>query len=373
MEQNNELRVVEFFGGISAARKALIRQKIPHKIVDYVEIDESAVKSYNAMYDENFKPQDITKWNKDLDNIDLMVHGSPCQSISTAGKQEGANEGSGTRSSLMYESLRVIDKVRPKCVVWENVANLASKKHKHNLDKYLAVMSELGYTSSYKILNAKDYGIPQDRNRIFVVSIFGDKRFEFPPKEELKKSYKDFLEPNYDVDKYVLGENHIRRVKGTETYDKEYSFGGKVVEGDIFPTITRCYGRASGNCGSIRCKEGYRALTIRERWRLMGFDDEDFDKASQVNSDTQLKYQAGNSIVVNVLEAIFNSLFKENTYKYRQYKQNEIIDNTVRALLQIKNIDNTGTAKVEFWTPNCSFFLTVDNTGGAVTNVKNKE
>lgn len=74
MEQNKKLRVVEFFGGISAARKALIRQKIPHKIVDYVEIDGSAVKSYNAIYDDNFKPQDITKWDKDLDDIDLMIH-----------------------------------------------------------------------------------------------------------------------------------------------------------------------------------------------------------------------------------------------------------------------------------------------------------
>lgn len=258
----------------------------------------------------------------------------------------------------MYETIRIITKLRPQYVIWENVANLTSKKHRHNLDKYIETLNKLGYTSTYKILNAKDFGIPQDRKRVFVVSILGDEKYVFPLEQQLDKSFYDFLEDDYDVEKYVLKESHLKRVKGTKQYCKNYSFGGKVVEGDIFPTITRCYGRASGNCGSIKCKEGLRALTIRERWRLMGFDDDDFDKASQVNSDTQLKYQAGNSIVVNVAEAILRSLFGND----RIYKHNEYIDNTIKALsMENKYIDTMGNAIKEFWTPNCSFTLMIEN------------
>ena len=125
------LRVLELFGGIGACSKALEKLGIDYEIVDYVEIDKYAVASFNAMHGTDFKPQDIKEWNKDIE-VDLIMHGSPCQDISVAGLQKGADKDSGTRSSLMYETIRIVEKLKPKYVIWENVKNLIGKKHKHN-------------------------------------------------------------------------------------------------------------------------------------------------------------------------------------------------------------------------------------------------
>ena len=165
-----KLQVLELFGGIGACSKALERLGIEFEIADYVEIDKYAVKSFNAIHGTNFIPQDITKWDKDIP-VDLIMHGSPCQDFSIAGKQAGGDEGSGTRSSLLYETLRIVEKLKPTYVIWENVKNLLSKKHRHNFDAYLAAMEKLGYKNYYQVLNAKNYGIPQNRERVFTVSI----------------------------------------------------------------------------------------------------------------------------------------------------------------------------------------------------------
>lgn len=108
-----KLKVLELFGGIGACSTALKRLNINYEIVDYVEIDKYAVKSFNAIHNTNFEPQDISKWDKDVE-VDLIMHGSPCQDFSLAGKQAGGDEGSGTRSSLMYETIRIVEKLKPK-------------------------------------------------------------------------------------------------------------------------------------------------------------------------------------------------------------------------------------------------------------------
>lgn len=292
MEEKEILNVVEFFGGIGAIRKALERVGIQFKVLDYVEIDEYAVKSYNAMFNETFEAQDICNWNKDLP-VDLIMHGSPCQDFSIAGLQRGGDEGSGTRSSLMYETIRIVNKLKPKYVIWENVKNILSKKHIHNFNNYLNIMNDAGYNNYYQVLNSKDYGVPQNRERVFTVSIredIDDGRFKFPDKEPLVLKLKDYLEEEYDADKVVLTEKQMQNVKGVG--NPEYSFGGKVIDGDIYNTITASYGKNSGNSGKIKCKEGYRILTAKECWRLMGFDDDDYNKAASVNSKSQLYKQA---------------------------------------------------------------------------------
>lgn len=407
----NKLKVLELFGGIGACSKALERLGIDYEIADYVEIDKYAVKSFNAMHGTNFKPQDICEWNKDIE-VDLIMHGSPCQDFSIAGKQAGGDEGSGTRSSLMYETIRIVEKLKPKYVIWENVKNVISKKHKHNYDNYCNKMSELGYISYGKVLNAKDYGIPQNRERVFTISIKKDleKSFEFPSKQELKLKLKDMLEDNVD-EKYYLSDELIKNVKYNKeiksnevvrkygifdddksthqagsVYDKnglsptldtmqggwrqpcieiqnatkkgyeEATDGGAinlsyptsktrrgrvgkqvsqtlqcndsmgVVEGikvignympsnhnasrivdsnGLAPTVKENHGTVTAtNMNNLRI----RKLTPKECWRLMGFDDIDFEKASKVNSNSQLYKQAGNSIVVNVLEEILKEL-----------------------------------------------------------------
>ena len=204
------IKVLELFAGIGACSKALERLGIEHEIVDAVEIDKYAIKSFNAIHNTNFGPQDITKWNKDIE-VDLIMHGSPCQDISLAGLQKGADEGSGTRSSLMYETIRIVKKLKPKYVIWENVKNILSKKHRHNFDNYLSIMESLGYKNYYKVLNAKDFGIPQNRERVFTVSILNNKNFKFPEKQELKLRLKDMLEDEVD-EKYYLKDYQIQNI-----------------------------------------------------------------------------------------------------------------------------------------------------------------
>lgn len=219
------LKVLELFSGIGACSKALTNLGIEHEIVDSVEIDKYAVQSFNAVHGTNFEPQDITKWDKDIE-ADLIMHGSPCQDFSVAGKNAGGDKGSGTRSSLMYETLRIVEKVKPKYVIWENVKNLLSKKHRHNFDAYLEAMERLGYHSQYQVLNAKDYGVPQNRERVFTVSIRNDLDvdFKFPEPQELTIRLKDVLEPQVD-EKYYLSDEQVSKIKLWEDRQKENGRG----------------------------------------------------------------------------------------------------------------------------------------------------
>ena len=357
------LKVLELFGGIGACSKALERLEIDYKVADYVEIDKYAVKSFNAIHNTSFELQDITTWDKDIE-VDLIMHGSPCQDFSLAGLQAGGDEGSGTRSSLMYETIRIVKKLKPKYVVWENVKNLLSKKHRHNFDSYLEIMESLGYKNYYQVLNAKDYGIPQNRERVFTISIRNDidKRFIFPEKQELKLKLKDMLEDNVD-EKYFLSEAMLNYMYGVNQkpskFPRRERFEANInrKNQDVANSVTTNAGnRPTDNFIKINngTKKGYqeayngdsvnlsypnsktrrgrvgkqvsqtlqcndsmgvlgsdlriRKLTPKECWRLMGFDDEDFEKASKVNSNSQLYKQAGNSIVVNVLENILKNL-----------------------------------------------------------------
>ena len=332
-----KVRILELFAGIGACSKAFERLDIEHEIVDAVEINKFAVASFNAIHGTNFEPQDITKWDKDIE-CDLIMHGSPCQDFSIAGKQAGGDAGSGTRSSLMYETLRIVEKLKPKYVIWENVKNIISIKHIHNWENYCNKMNDLGYCNWCKVMNAKDYGVPQSRERVFTISIrtdVSDKEFLFPEPIPLDRRLKDMIEDNVD-EKYYLSDEQISKLISSN-YDQNKRFydvfgysptistmGG----GQRQPKIVASRGRGENNeqhleprkdgitntLTSVQ-KDNYlanntriRKLTPKECWRLMGFDDDDFDKASKVNSDTQLYRQAGNSIVVNVLEAILGRL-----------------------------------------------------------------
>ena len=226
-----KLRVLECFAGLGACSKALENLGIEHEIVDAVEIDKFAIAGFNAIHGTNFEPQDITTWDKDI-QCDLIMHGSPCQDFSIAGKQAGGDEGSGTRSSLMFETLRIVGKLKPKYVIWENVKNLLSKRHRHNFDAYLEAMEELGYTNYYQVLNAKDYGVPQNRERVFTVSvretilkatflpsgktIERPEKFKFPARRPLTVRLKDVLEDKVDEKYYLSDEQVAGFVRTTE-------------------------------------------------------------------------------------------------------------------------------------------------------------
>lgn len=306
------IKILELFGGIGAPRKALIDLGYDVKSIDYVEIDEKAVRSCNAMFDNSQRPQDVRGYNL---KPDILVHGSPCQDFSIAGKQKGADKGSGTRSALLYETISIIKNFgvwRPKVVVWENVKNVLSKHMVHNFNDYLSDMAALGYTNSYSLLNAIDYGLPQKRERVFVVSLLNGNKFDFGKMRKSKcKPIGDYL-GDYEPQHLVTQPSMLRMIRGEFTNP---NFKRRIdVIGDYCNTITTRQSRCP-NSGVIDLGNGqYRYLTERECWRLQGFNDEYFDAALQVNKGRQGKLnatlyrQAGNSMPVNVLREIFRLL-----------------------------------------------------------------
>lgn len=410
------MKVLSLFTGIGAFEKALTNIGIDYELVGFSEIDKYAIKSYCAIHNvnENLNLGDITKIEKEKlpRFIDLITHGSPCQDFSVAGLQAGGDIGSKTRSSLMWNTVDIVEWCLPKYVIWENVKNLLSKKHRHNFDSYIEIMDKLGYNSYYQVLNAKDYGIPQNRERVYTISIRKDidkGTFIFPEKEVLKLRLKDMLEDEVEekyylskkvVSKYVQSkENNTNVIGNLEpkiiTYNipqkvkvrkynvniekLKYTLRNAKLETDIsnkeiakkinIPlTQVEHYFRKDNSFAIpdsniwIKLKEllniktnefdksvmtfeekdgvydkaervydekglaptltqqqekikkdfSIRKITPKECWRLMGFSDEDFEKAANIpTSNTQLYKQAGNSIVVPVLEKIFLNLLKE--------------------------------------------------------------
>ena len=183
------MKVLSLFSGIGAFEKALKNLEIPFELVGFSEIDKYAVKSYCAIHNvsDALNLGDITKVDtKTLpENIDLITYGFPCQDISLAGKQQGLfnEDGTKTRSGLFFEALRIIEDVKPKIAIAENVKNLTSKKFNAQFQIVLQSLEDAGYNNYWAVLNLKDFGIPQNRERVFIVSIRKDVDtgcFEFP-------------------------------------------------------------------------------------------------------------------------------------------------------------------------------------------------
>lgn len=464
------MKMLSLFSGIGAFEAALDNIGIDFELVAYCEIDKYASKSYSAIHGvpESMNYGDITKIDEKKlpKDIDLITYGFPCQDISLAGKQKGLfnEDGSQTRSGLFFEALRIINATQPKIAIAENVKNLVGKKFKEQFGIVLEALEYAGYNNYWKVLNAKDYGIPQNRERVFIVSIRKDVDtgvFEFPEPYELKLRLKDMLEDEVD-EKFYLSDKMFNYVFNIIKEHKGIGFSDAVDRSYINPTVASTIGCSSvqgqrigttnyvsddideplkvadmkniilggmqknqsvktdGVCttltSSMGCGGGYvpmvtepkcvqvadlnhyqndqmnrvystdgiaptvltktgggretkilvktnnskgydiaepgdyinierpnsttrrgrvghgvsqtldtkenhctvdypplriRKLTPKECFRLMGFDDEDFEQAAKVNSNTQLYKQAGNSIVVDVLEELFCMMFDE--------------------------------------------------------------
>lgn len=210
----NPLRLVELFAGIGSQTQALTNIGIAHKVVAISEIDKYAIQSYEAMHGTANNLGDIRKI-EELPDADLWTYSFPCQDISVAGKGAGIKEG--TRSGLLFEVERLLRVASekgtlPKYLLLENVKNLVSKKFKTDFDKWLDFLAELGYTNYWKVLNAKDYGIPQNRERVFCVSIRGEhKPFVFPKPKELTIRLRDMIDETVD-ERFYLKESTIRSI-----------------------------------------------------------------------------------------------------------------------------------------------------------------
>ena len=331
------LRVFEAFAGYGSQSIALRNLEIEYEVVAISEIDKYAIKAYEAMHGPTNNLGDICKIDpRDIPNHDLFTYSFPCQDLSVAGKQAGL--GKGTRSGLLYECEKVIKAKKPKYLLLENVKNLVGKKFKPQFDEWLEYLEGLGYTNYWQVLNAKDYGVPQNRERVFVVSILGEhKPYEFPKPIKLNKYVKDILENTVD-NKYYLGKIKDFFIKNSFSMEEKgngFRFTPLVGKNaQIAKTITTKAGSRMDDNFIIDIESNQekfefssknkrlfkinnnnfriRKLTPRECFRLMGMREDDIDKIQAVGiSNTQQYKMAGNSIVVNVLEAIFKNLFME--------------------------------------------------------------
>lgn len=362
------MKVLSLFSGIGAFEKALQNIGEEIEIIGYSEVDKYASRAYSAIHNisEDKNLGDIKKIDQTkLENVDLITYGFPCQDISVAGKQKGINKD--TRSGLLYDALRIIRYKKPKYAIAENVKNLVGKRFKKDFYKLLEELEEMGYNNYWKVLNAKDYGIPQNRERVFIVSIRKDldKRFEFPKPfnnglrlrdmlddgvegkyyikqektESLIKQLKDKnQEISYCIDanyhKGVSPEQFLKKSRRQLVAVKEATKKGYDIATDedsinvSFPDSKTRRGRVGKgvaqtletSCTQAILENDYniRKLTPLECWRLMGFSDKDYWIArkelektfykSKDRSNSQMYKMAGNSIVVNVLEEIFKNL-----------------------------------------------------------------
>lgn len=358
------LKVFEAFAGYGSQRMALRNINFPFEVVGISEIEGDVLLSYAAIHSDFLeKRQDIDKWvpeNKEeminylerinapldyktfenrarklkidklkdmylanklinnygdinriepekLPDFDLLTYSFPCQDISVAGYQNGLNENSGTRSSLLWECCKIIETKKPKYLMMENVKNLVGCNHKKNFERFLNYLESLGYKNKWDVLNARDFGIPQNRERVFCISVLDHGiDFKFPKPIDLKFKLYDVLEENV-TDSFYLNKGQVMDTPIMQ--DVSYCLDSNYWKGVTLSSFLSKHRRqvVTDKLNSDG-KHMVRRLTPRETWKLMGVSDEDFCKASQLVSNTSLYKQSGNSIVVDVLEAIFTSL-----------------------------------------------------------------
>ena len=240
-----------------------------------------------------------------------------CQDFSVGGKREGGDEGSGTRSSLMWNTVAICEHCKPKYVIWENVKGVLQKAQIHNYKKYLDRMDQLGYVNYAKVINAKDFGLAQDRDRIFVVSIRKDisRQFEFPTGEKTNVTLRQVLDKDVDERFYVKKVLNPRRTKNYIQYDNSgkghNSQAARLYYLDTqMCTLPRSNGGDKTQVLLDEEKMIGRRITPYEAWMLMGFSREDYLKAEASGQTMGSLYaQAGNSMALPVIKNILKELF----------------------------------------------------------------
>ena len=389
------IRLIELFAGIGSQAMAFRDLGADFEHYKVVEFDKYAIKSYNAIHGTDFEPMDITKIiGSDLGISDtdkycyIMTYSFPCQDLSVAGKQKGMTKGSGTRSGLLWEVERILDECNgnlPQILLMENVPEVIGTKNSEHFSQWVEKLDSLGYKSKWEILNAKDYGVPQNRARCFMVSWLGNYYYDFSKRVKLEKRLKDILETNVD-EKYYLNDDTIERISKWKSqqqpldrilndnscspcltargggeehsgmilygevkcncvgmlggkYEKLHDIARRIYDTNgIAPTQHTCGGgnletkilvvdeqneyiRQDGIVGTLttdgsspkhnnRIIENLRIrkLTPKECGRLMGVRDKDIDTMAVNQSNSSQYHLYGDSIVVDVLMAIFGQM-----------------------------------------------------------------
>lgn len=389
-----KIRYFSTFTGVGSFEMALRNKKIPFKMIGISEVDKHALNAYDAIHCQNIDEPDyptkdmmLKEFNSKnigynfstgeseipkndgqikqlyrshirtknygdirlidenkIPDFDLFTYSFPCKNISVAGQQAGLEEGSGTQSSLLWECRRIIEAKKPAYLIMENVKNLVSDKHRPLLNLWITTLRELGYKSFYEVLNGKDFGVPQNRERIMMISVLEDDiDYVFPKTRELNYQLHDILEKEVD-EKYFYKEeryNHIdidlpsqeisycldahyykgisvdnyikkrkRQLVQIGNLDKKEHANTRIYSSDgISPTLNSMNG--GNRQPKILNNRRIRKLTPLECWRLMGYDDQDFYSAKNIGKlpESRLYERAGRGIIVPMLEDLFYNLF----------------------------------------------------------------
>ena len=330
----DKIKLLSLFSGIGAFEKALKNLNVNYELLAYSEIDKYASKAYSLIHQECESKNlgDITLIDEKTIPLplDLITYGFPCQDISIVGGKQGLfnEDGSKTRSGLFFDALRIITHTQPKIAIAENVKNLTSKKFEKQFNIVLTSLKESGYNNYFKVLNARDYGVPQNRERVFIVSIRKDIDngiFQFPEATELKLKLKDFV----DFDNKFIVPDHILNSFNSKSGDFGKRF--KTQNGDNYSmciitkpnwaAITNNY--YTDDLGTYTISEVVNnkitvyANSPRMNFNLMGFTDKDVDLLLEAGiSNNQLYKLAGNSIVVNVAEEVLCQLLDDKNEIY---------------------------------------------------------
>lgn len=296
------LNVFEAFSGLGAQRAALRNIGIDHTSVGISEIDKRAIKAYNLIHGETPNFGDVSKIDPTtLPTIDLFTYSFPCTDLSTAGKQAGLVDEFGlpTRSGLLYECEKIIEAKRPKYLLLENVKALIGKKFKADFDKWVAYLDGLGYNTYWKVLNAKDFGHAQNRERVFAVSILKehDKGFTFTV-PNVHVPFSKVKENNAPESLYHICPSMLKAIDNGKC---------KVIKDEGISSCLTTKQQRWNNGGFVTDVKGLRYLSGLEQMRLMGFSDADYKAISGMHI-TQIDHLCGNSICVGVLESIFANL-----------------------------------------------------------------
>ncbi|WP_029609005.1 DNA (cytosine-5-)-methyltransferase [Mycoplasma simbae] len=307
---NAPYKMIDLFAGIGGTRLGFY-QTGKVNIVFSSEIDKFAAKTYKINYGEDVSG-DITKISSnDIPDHDILVAGFPCQAFSQAGKKLGFED---TRGTLFFEIARILNDKKPKCFLLENVRNLVTHNRKQTFKTILQTLDELGYKVFYKLLKAKDFGVPQNRERIYIVgfdqnSVKNIEKFKFPEPLKLQTSVGNILETNVD-DKYTISDllwkGHQRRKKEHKLKGNGFGFSLFNAQSLYANTLSARYYKDGSEILIDQQGKNPRKLTPREAARLQGFPDEFIIPVS----DTQSYKQFGNSVAVPVINAIAKEIIK---------------------------------------------------------------
>ena len=379
----SKLKVFEAFAGVGSQSMALRNIGIDYEVVGISEVDRYAIMSYWAIHHNGKIEYDYTNTTKkeileeiankniaynfstykseipkndnkliklynahkviknygdirlinenELPIFDLFTYSFPCKNISTSGKQAGLKEGSNTQSSLIWECRRIIKSKRPKYLMMENVKNLVGEKHKPFFDLWCKELEDMGYNNYWKVLNGKHFSVPQNRERVIMISILKeyDKGYEMPTTDKLPmKCIKDILTNDVDEKlylnkKFILNNNYSNNkeiIISARLEDNRSDRSRIVNTNGIMYTLDSMNGGArepkilvnKNDNINVYSVSGYmvRKLSPLECWRLMGYSDEDFIKARDIGelSNSKLYERAGRGIVVPMLEKVFEEL-----------------------------------------------------------------